>query len=71
MRIGAVSPRKEAHGQMLERSPITTSPITCALGSMYADGATFGANPLKLRIMVGNFYDTTERRGGTGISMKP
>ena len=50
---GDKSPIWEAQGQTLERSPITTSPMTWALGSMYADGAIRGANPLKLRIMIG------------------
>jgi hypothetical protein len=33
--------------------------MTWALGSTYADSATLGATPLKLRIMIGNFHHTT------------
>src|SRR3954466_16275892 len=45
MRIAFTSPRTTAHIQTLLSSPISTSPITCALWSMKAEDATRGWTP--------------------------
>src|SRR5256885_5155805 len=45
MRIAFTSPRTTAHIQTLLSSPISTSPITCALWSMKAEDATRGSTP--------------------------
>jgi len=42
---GLTSPRMVTFGQTLDRSPITTSPMTWALGSTYADAAIVGQMP--------------------------
>jgi hypothetical protein len=42
IRIELTSARALTFGQMLERSPTTTSPITWALGSIYAEAAILG-----------------------------
>ncbi len=39
------SPRMVAFGQTLERSPMVTFPITCALPSTYAEAAIWGTMP--------------------------
>ena len=46
MRIRCTSPRITTFIQTLLASPISTSPMTCALSSTYAVGCTAGRRPL-------------------------
>src|SRR5262249_22988444 len=55
MRISCTSPRRTAFIQMLECSPSTTSPMTCADISTKQDAGTVGVFPLKERIIFGGW----------------
>src|SRR5690242_6356817 len=59
-----LSARTEVFGQTLERSPMTTSPMICALGSMYADSAIRGAMPRYERIMIAGVSPCYQMRAG-------
>src|SRR5277367_4938077 len=67
IRMGPVSPRRDAFGQTLDRSRISTSPMTCALMSTYADTATFGAIPRNERIIGRGKFHPTPRTEEPGV----
>jgi heat shock protein HslJ len=50
MRMKFTSPRTTVLNQMLELAPIVTSPMTCALSSMNAEGSIAGSFPSNARI---------------------
>ena len=51
IQMALTSARATTLAQRLERSPISTSPITWALGSTYADAAILGRTPRWARII--------------------